>query len=115
FRYARAGCFAWNIFWPFAIFSVPSAFFGGAYQLQERIYKLILGLVLLFAAWRLAVKQSPSSPREGEQKPIPLSMALLLGAPIGLLSGLVGVGGGICLSPLLLLLGWASVRKTAGV
>src|SRR5439155_25426951 len=113
FRYARAGYFAWNVFWPFAMFSVPCAFFGGSYQLQGRSYKIILGVVLLFAAWRLAFKQAAHAP--AEQKPVPLSMALLLGAPIGLLSGLVGVGGGIFLSPLLLLLGWAEVRKTAGV
>jgi uncharacterized membrane protein YfcA len=113
FRYARAGYFSWNIFWPFAIFSVPCAFFGGRYQLHDRAYKIILGIVLLFAAWRLAVKQSTHAPQD--QKPIPLTWALVLGAPIGLLSGLVGVGGGIFLSPLLLVLGWADVRKTAGV
>src|SRR6266446_7041007 len=43
FRYARAGYFAWNVFWPFAIFSVPCAFFGGTYQLQDRAYRIILG------------------------------------------------------------------------
>jgi len=112
-RYARAGYFSWNIFWPFAMFSVPCALFGGTYRLQDRTYRLILGVVLLFAAWRLAFKQSTHAPVE--QRPIPLSWALILGAPIGLLSGLVGVGGGIFLSPLLLLLGWADVRKTAGV
>jgi len=113
FRYARAGCFSWNIFWPFAIFSIPCAFFGGSYQLKDQLYRAILGIVLLFAAWRLAFKQSAHAPTE--QKSIPLSIALVLGAPIGLLSGLVGVGGGIFLSPMLLLLGWADVRKTAGV
>jgi len=113
FRYRRAGYFSWNIFWPFAIFSIPCAFLGGTYQLQDRTYRAILGVVLLFAAWRLAFKQSAHAP--AEQKPIPLLVALVFGAPIGLLSGLVGVGGGIFLSPLLLLLGWADVRKTAGV
>ena len=112
-QFSRAGCFARNIFWPFAVFSVPCAFIGGFWQLPDHIYKTILGLVLLFGAWRLASKQSAHAPQE--QKPIPLSMALLFGAPIGFLSGLVGVGGGIFLSPLLLLLGWADTRKTAGV
>ena len=113
FRYARAGYFSWNVFWPFAIFSVPCALFGGTYQLHDRTYRIILGVVLLFAACRLAVTQS--APTQIDQRPIPLTWALVLGAPIGLLSGLVGVGGGIFLSPLLLLLGWADVRKTAGV
>jgi uncharacterized membrane protein YfcA len=113
YRYARAGCFAWNIFWPFAVLSIPCAFLGGSWKLPVHVYKLILGTVLLFAAWRLAIKQSAHAP--GVQKPIFLPAALAMGAAIGLLSGLTGVGGGIFLSPLLLLLGWADVRKTAGV
>jgi uncharacterized membrane protein YfcA len=112
-RYARAGCFSWNIFWPFAVLSIPFAFLGGMWTLPVATYKIILGLVLLFAAWRLAIKQSAHAP--ATQKPIVLPTALALGAAIGLLSGLTGVGGGIFLSPLLLLLGWAEVRKTAGV
>ncbi len=112
-RYARAGHFAWNVFWPFAILSVPLAFVGGWMKLPVPTYKIILGVVLLFAAWRLAFKQSTHAP--AEQKPIPLPPALLIGAAIGLLSGLTGVGGGIFLSPLLLFLGWADTRKTAGV
>jgi uncharacterized protein len=112
-RYARAGCFAWNIFWPFAVLSIPFAFLGGKLTLPVSTYKIILGAVLLFAAWRLAFKQSAHAPQE--LKPIVLPLALAMGAAIGLLSGLTGVGGGIFLSPLLLLLGWADVRKTAGV
>jgi len=112
-RYARAGHFAWNVFWPFAALSIPCAFIGGHMTLPEQVYKIILGLVLLFAAWRLAFKQSAHAPVE--QKPIPLLPALGMGGALGLLSGMTGVGGGIFLSPLLLLLGWADVRKTAGV
>jgi uncharacterized membrane protein YfcA len=112
-RYARAGCFSWNIFWPFAVVSIPAAFLGGYLKLPVQAYKIILGSVLLFAAWRLAVKQSALAP--ATQKPVVLPLALGLGAAIGLLSGLTGVGGGIFLSPVLLFLGWAEVRKTAGV
>jgi uncharacterized protein len=112
-RYARAGCFAWNIFWPFAALSIPFAFLGGKLTLPVPAYRIILGVVLLFAAWRLAFKQSAHAP--AALKPIVLPLAMALGAAIGLLSGLTGVGGGIFLSPLLLLLGWADVRKTAGV
>jgi uncharacterized membrane protein YfcA len=112
-RYTRAGCFSWNIFWPFAALSIPFAFLGGMWKLPVPVYKIILALVLLFAAWRLAVRQSAHAP--ATRKPIVLPAALALGAAIGLLSGLTGVGGGIFLSPLLLLLGWADVRKTAGV
>lgn len=113
YRYGRAGCFAWNTFWPFAVLSVPCAFLGGHSVLPPQVYRIILGLVLLFAAWRLAVRQSAHAP--SVLKPIVLPLALLFGAVIGLLSGLTGVGGGIFLSPLLLLFGWAEVRTTAGV
>ena len=112
-RYARAGCFSWNIFWPFAVVSIPFAFLGGRWTLPDASYKTILGLVLLFAAWRLALK--PSASATPTTKPVVLPLALVFGAGIGLLSGLTGVGGGIFLSPLLLLLGWAEIRKTAGV
>jgi uncharacterized membrane protein YfcA len=112
-RFARAGHFAWNVFWPFALLSIPCAFLGGALKLPLAAYKIILGCVLLFAAWRLAFRQSAHAPAGG--RPIPLLPALALGAGLGLLSGLTGVGGGIFLSPLLLFLGWADVRKTAGV
>jgi uncharacterized membrane protein YfcA len=112
-RYSRAGCFSWKLFWPFAVLSIPFAFLGGMWKLPFSVYKIILGFVLLFAALRLAVKLSSiASPA---QKPIIVPLAMLFGAGIGLLSGLTGVGGGIFLSPLLLFLGWADMKKTAGV
>ncbi len=112
-RYGQAGCFSWNTFWPFAVLSIPFAFLGGMWKLPAATYRIILGLVLLFAAWRLAFRQSAHAPPT--LRPIVLPAALAMGAAIGLLSGLTGIGGGIFLSPLLLLLGWADVRKTAGV
>jgi uncharacterized membrane protein YfcA len=113
YRYARAGCFSWKIFWPFALASVPCAFIGGALKLPIPVYRIILGVVLLFAAWRLACKQSAHATEE--PKPVIFPLAILLGAGIGLLSGLTGVGGGIFLSPLLLFMGWAGVRQMAGI
>jgi len=112
-RFARAGHFAWSTFWPFAALSIPCAFIGGALKLPISAYKVLLGCVLLFAAWRLAF--NPPAQAGTQAKPIPLMPALFSGAGLGLLSGLTGVGGGIFLSPLLLFLGWADVRKTAGV
>lgn len=111
-RFARAGHFAWNIFWPFAVTSVPCALLGGYLKLPVQSYKIILGCVLLFAAWRMAFNTAKSV--EENQQPIPLVPAMMWGAALGLLSGLTGVGGGIFLSPLLLLLRWADMRKTAG-
>jgi uncharacterized membrane protein YfcA len=112
-QFARAGHFAWHIFWPFAIASAPFAFFGGRMQLPYHLYKAAVGAVLLFAALRLihAARKKVEVPT----KPISILAALVLGAAIGLLAGLTGVGGGIFLSPLLLLANWAPMRQTAAV
>ena len=112
-RFASAGHFEWKIFWPLAALSMPMAFLGGMTKLPISTYKIILGCVLLFAAWRLVVK--PATQSSAGLKPVAVPRALIFGAVIGLLSGLTGVGGGIFLSPLLLFLGWADVKKTAGI
>lgn len=112
-RFYRADCFSWAIFWPFAITSIPLAFLGGALSLPSSIYRQLVGLVLLFAAFQLyryAQQTTKISP-----KSVPILLAIFLGAGIGLLSGLTGVGGGIFLSPLLLLMGWGEPRQVAGV
>jgi hypothetical protein len=109
-RFYRANCFCWSIFWPFALASVPFAFLGGALSLPGTIYKEVVGLVLLFAAYRLFRNGIADA-----TKRIPAPLGLLCGAGIGLLSGLTGTGGGIFLSPLLLFMGWAETKQSAGV
>ncbi len=111
--FTRAGLFRAQLFWPLAAVSVPLAFLGGATQVDDRTYRLLVGTVLLYAAWRL-VLAAPGAPASPARR-APLAVLLVAGAGIGLLSGLVGVGGGIFLSPLILLLGWAGPRETAGV
>jgi len=111
-RFARAGHFRWRLFWPFAVTSIPFAFLGGSITLPDVLYRRVLGLVLLFAAYRLWRVFQGS---EGKLHTLPLSAALLWGAAIGVLSGLTGVGGGIFLSPLLLLAHWAEPKPTAAV
>ncbi|HZH90048.1 MAG TPA: sulfite exporter TauE/SafE family protein [Pyrinomonadaceae bacterium] len=115
FRFWRAGCFHWPLFWPFAIASIPLAFIGGALTLPTTIYKQIVGLTLLYAAVRLFLFTRAKAGAEETQSGAPFVAAMLSGGLIGLLSGLTGVGGGIFLSPLLLLMGWADARRTAGV
>ncbi len=112
-QFARAGFFQWRTFWPFAVTSIPLAFVGGMVTLPVGVYKPLVGLVLLFAAYRLWLKTRDHSSEITELPP--LYVAMLVGAGIGLLSGLTGVGGGIFLSPLLLLMNWAEVRRTAAV
>jgi hypothetical protein len=112
-KFYRAGCFSWSIFLPFAITSIPLSFIGGSISLPSYLYKPIVGLILLYAAYRLFRVNSAHGAIE--IKSIPLWSALLSGAGIGLLSGLTGTGGGIFLSPLLLFMGWAETRQTSGV
>ena len=110
-QFARAGFFRWQLFWPFGIVSAPCAYLGGRVPPSD-FYRPLVGLVLLFAAWRLFVgaKAVVSATRR-----VPFPLALLVGAAIGLLSGLTGVGGGIFLSPILLLARWAEPRQASGV
>jgi uncharacterized protein len=112
-RFHRAGAFRWNLFWPFIITSVPMAYIGGNWPLADNVYKMIVGFVLVLAALRLWLKLARD---EHEQTvPLPKLVALGWGAAIGLLSGLVGVGGGIFLSPLLLLTRWSTAKQAAAL
>jgi uncharacterized membrane protein YfcA len=109
-QFYRARFFSWSIFWPFAVVSIPMAFVGGALTLPSNLYRPVVGVVLLMAAVRLLWRATADA-----SKPIPLGPALLSGGGIGLLSGLTGTGGGIFLSPLLLLMGWAKTKEASGV
>jgi uncharacterized membrane protein YfcA len=102
FRFSRAEYFSWPIFWPFTVAAVPCAFLGGALSLPGSLYRVLVGIVLLFAAYRLFwyTDQGRRSPTA-----VPLLPALFLGAGLSLVSGLTGIGGGIFLGPLLIMMG----------
>jgi len=111
-KFWRAGHFRWRLFWPFAAVSVPLAYVGGAISLPGHVYKIVVGFVLLYAAWALwRSGRAGDEMRAVREPPVPLAVAI--GAALGLLSGLTGVGGGIFLSPLLLMLGWAGTKQTS--
>ncbi len=110
-QFARAGRFSWPLFWPFALGSVPFAFLGGSLALPIALYKRVLALVLLYAAYRLFRTAAAAGPPRVVRRRV----AVPAGAGIGFLSGLAGVGGGIFLSPLMLIRGWADARRTAAV
>jgi uncharacterized membrane protein YfcA len=112
-QFYRAGYISWKFFWPFALGSVPFAFIGGALVLPGSVYSQVLGLILLFAAYLLFLFRHSAA--TDAVKTVPVLWAVLFGAGIGLLSGAIGVGGGIFLSPLLLFMGWARTKETAGV
>jgi uncharacterized membrane protein YfcA len=112
YLYLSARQFSWKVFWPFVVTSIPASFLGGYFNLPPHLYRPALGAVLLFAAWRLFVRRN----REGSKSTPPtLPVAMLVGAVLGFISGLIGVGGGIFLSPLMILLGWARVREVSGI
>ncbi len=110
-QFWRAGHFSWRLFWPFAALSVPMAFVGGWIDLPTHVFKVLVGIVLLFSAFRFLYGAAPDVV---EEEP-PRIAAISLGAALGLLSGLTGTGGGIFLTPLLLFKRWARVRTAAAV
>ena len=110
--YYREKKFDWKLFYPFAITSIPFSFLGGMITIETHSYKIILGTVLIVAVARLLGFFGKGNP---SLKSVYLPLALVIGAGIGFLSGLLGIGGGIILSPVLLLLGWATIKQTAAV
>ena len=111
-QFYRGKHFNWKIFLPFAIASVPMAFAGGLITVDADVYKKILGLLLIVPIVRFLFFRNI---KVKELKKSNLYLSLLIGAAIGFLSGLIGIGGGIILSPVLLLLKWTDMKQTAAI
>jgi len=111
FQFWRAGHFSWRLFWPFALLSIPAAYFGGHLQPSASVWRILIGLVLLFSAVRLISRRSDPPNIAPPSRPV----AIGVGAGLGFLSGLTGTGGGIFLTPLLLFCRWAHIRQAAAV
>ena len=99
-QYYRSGHFRWKLFWPFALVSIPAAFVGGLIVVDAKVFKTILGILLIFPIVRLGGLKYKEDKNEKEQR---LLVSLIIGGPIVLLSGVIGIGGGIILSPVILL------------
>jgi len=110
-QFRQAGHFSWKLFWPFAISSVPFAFLGGYLNLPTQVFKILIGLVLLYSAARFLIRPKPDEEPHSPTKPVSVSV----GAGLGLLSGLTGVGGGIFLTPLVILMRWARTKTASAV
>ena len=109
-RFVSASVVPWRMLLPLAAASVPAAFVGGMVKLPAETYERLLAVVLLFAAWRLWWPVA----RDEVVHPPPPAVLAGVGAVFGLLAGLTGIGGGVFLSPLLILAAWETPRRTAG-
>jgi len=114
FAYKKSGFFDIKLALPFIVASVPAAFIGGYLQVNNTIYDILLSLTLVFAAWKLYSTKESHSSAEVNKIP-PFGVAIVVGCVIGFLSGIIGVGGGIFLSPIILLFGWSDPKTTAGI
>jgi hypothetical protein len=110
--FLKGGHFKWKLFLPFALASIPMSFLGGTIPLDAHLYKKILGILLLFPVLRFFVFPNTA---DKDLKEASILISILIGAVIGFLSGLIGIGGGILLSPLLLLLHWTNQKQTAAI
>lgn len=110
-QFWRAGHFSWRLFWPFALLAIPMAFVGGYLNLPSHLFKVLVGGVLLLSACLFIFR--PTNDTEAHQPN--RVVAIGVGGALGFLAGLTGTGGGIFLSPLLLLLRWARTKTTAAV
>src|SRR5690349_4933704 len=109
-QYYRQGHFNWKLSFPFLITSVPFAYLGALMQVNDGLYKKILGVILILAALRIWFAFELKAK---EHRDLNLVIALMVGAVIGLLSGMIGIGGGIILGPLIILAGWAGMKSAA--
>lgn len=110
-QFWRAGHFSWRLFWPFAVLSIPFAFVGGYINLPTHAFKMLVGIVLLFSALRFLFRPAADELVGEPSRPA----AVLIGAGLGLLSGLTGTGGGIFLTPLLLFMRWARAKPASAI
>lgn len=107
--FLKAGFFRWKLVVPFLVTSIPAAFAGAMISLNPTVYKIILGIMLLLAVLRMLLKHDENV---HTQNP-PISLSLGIGALLGFVSGMIGIGGGILLSPILILGKYAKIKEAS--
>ena len=112
YYYYRGGFFNKKLFLSFAVASIPMAFLGGTVQLETFVYKKTLAILLVFAILKMlnVFGKEKSFTRE-----VKIWQGLIVGGAIGFFSGLIGIGGGIILTPIILLLHWGKMKEAAAV
>ena len=111
-QFYRSGFFNKKLFIPLAIASVPAAYAGGLLSIDPHLYKQLLGGLLFISAVRLAI---PLKKEVLVVQHFNIVLVVMIGASIGFLSGMIGIGGGIILSPLLILVRYSDVKTTSGI
>jgi len=104
FNYIRAGNFNFKLLIPYLMGSIPMAFIGGALSVEKQIFEILLFFILTIAGVLLLINFKSYDDNEENHKKIPLFFSILIGGVLGFVSGIVGIGGGIFLSPILFLL-----------
>jgi uncharacterized protein len=113
YKFYKVRAFDWQLFWPIALTSVPAAFYGGQVTLPNPVYKALVGACLIYAAWTIFNQANKTD--DVIVQPVVKPVLMGLGAGLGFLAGLTGVGGGIFLSPILLFFAWAKTKVISGV
>jgi len=111
--YYRARHFTPSLLWPFLLTSLPAAFLGGYTQVPTNLYLILLYLSLSYICFRMLFYRRPQTGLEDRKRSFPIWVGMLAGAVIGLLSGIIGIGGGIFLAPLIVLAGWGTPKQAA--
>ena len=112
YHYCKAGYFNKKLFLMFAVASIPMAFLGGTVEVDASIYKKILALLLVFAILKML---NVFGKENNIIKEVNIWQGLMVGGVIGFFSGLIGIGGGIILTPIILLLHWGKMKEAAAV
>ena len=112
-NYVKAGNFSLKLLIPFLIGSIPFAFIGGSISIEKKLFELILFFILMIAGLLLLFQNKFFNQKNNEYKKLPIYISFIIGSILGLISGIVGIGGGIFLSPILFLLRAADPKKIA--
>ena len=110
-NYVKAGNFSLKLLFPFLIGSIPFSFIGGSISIEKELFEFILFFVLMIAGLLLLFQSKLFNQKNNDYKKLPIYICFTIGSILGLISGIVGIGGGIFLSPVLFILRAADPKK----